>query len=86
LELQPFVAINAEMAEEKKSMDPTLASFYEAMERTNVEKITDEMLARLCGDSSDSENFDVESDNDDAEYRPWRPSHVVFRKFTIKRG
>jgi hypothetical protein len=47
-----------------------LAGFYEAMERTNVEKITDEMLAGLSGDSSDSESFDIESDNDDAEDRP----------------
>ena len=43
------------MAEENRSVDPTLAGFYEAMERTNVEKITDEMLAGLSGDSSDSE-------------------------------
>jgi hypothetical protein len=55
------------------------------MEKTNVEKITDEMLARLSGDSSDSESFDIESDNDDAEDRPWRPSHVVFGKSTIKK-
>jgi hypothetical protein len=80
-----FVAIIAEMAEEKKSVDPALAGFYEAMERTNVEKITDEMLAGLSGGSSDSEDFDVESDNDDAEDRPWRPSHVVFGKSTVKR-
>jgi hypothetical protein len=26
------------MAEDKKSVDPTLPGFYEAMERTNVEK------------------------------------------------
>jgi hypothetical protein len=54
-ELRLFVAIIAEMVEEKKSVDPALAGFYEAMERTNVEKITDEMLAGLSGDSSDSE-------------------------------
>jgi hypothetical protein len=72
------------MVEEKKSVDPALAGFYEAMERTNVEKITDEMLAGLYGDSSDSESFDIESDNDDAEDRPWRLSHVVFGKSTIK--
>ena len=40
------------MVEDKKSVDPTLVGFYEAMERTNVEKITDEMLAGLPGDSS----------------------------------
>jgi hypothetical protein len=73
-----------EMAEDKKSIDSTLAGFYEAMERTNVEKITDEMLAGLSGDSSDSESFDVESENEDAKDRPWRPSHVVFGKSTIK--
>jgi hypothetical protein len=56
------------------------------MERTNVEKITDEIIAGLSGDSSDIEDFDLESDNDDAEDRPWRPSHVVFRKSTVKRG
>jgi hypothetical protein len=27
-----------EMAEDKKTVDPTPTSFYEAMERTNVEK------------------------------------------------
>jgi hypothetical protein len=70
LELQLFVSINAEIVEDKSSEDPTLASFYEAMERTNVEKITNEILAGLSGDSSDSEDFDIESDNDDAEDRP----------------
>jgi hypothetical protein len=42
------------------------------------------MLLGLSGDSSDSENFDIESEIEDAEDRPWRPSHVVFRKSTIK--
>jgi hypothetical protein len=28
------------MAEEKKITDPALAGFYEAMEKTNMEKIT----------------------------------------------
>jgi hypothetical protein len=55
------------MAEEKKSVDPAFAGFYKAMERTNVEKITDEMLAGLSGDSSDNESFEVESENEDAE-------------------
>jgi hypothetical protein len=51
------------MAEGKGSEDPALARFYEAMERTNVEKITDEILAGLSEDSGDNEDFDVESDN-----------------------
>jgi hypothetical protein len=33
------------MVEEKKVVDPALAGFYEAMEKTNIEKITNEMLA-----------------------------------------
>jgi hypothetical protein len=74
------------MAEDKKSADPTLAGFYEAMERTNVEKITNEILTGLSGDSSDSEGFDIESENENTEDRPWRPSHVVFWKSTIKKG
>jgi hypothetical protein len=51
------------------------------MERTNIEKITDEILAGLSEDSDDSEGFDIESDNDDAEDRSWRSSHVVFGKY-----
>ena len=49
------------MAKVKKIIDPTLAGFYEAMEKTNMEKITNEMLAGLSENSSDSESFDVES-------------------------
>jgi hypothetical protein len=84
-ELRLSTMIITEMAD-KKSVDSTLACFYEAMERTNVEKITDEMLARLYGDSSDNESFDVETENKDVEDRPWRPSHVVFLKSTVKQG
>jgi hypothetical protein len=54
--------------------------------KTNVEKITNEILSWLSGDSSDSESFDIESENENAEDRPWRPSHVVFGKSTIKQG
>jgi hypothetical protein len=49
------------------------------MEKTNAEKIAHEMLAGISEGSSDSESFDVESGNEDAEDRPWRPSHVVFK-------
>jgi hypothetical protein len=72
------------MADEKKIIDPALAGFYEAMEKTNMEKITNEMLAGISENSSDSESFDVESGNEYAEDRPWRPSQVVFGKSTIK--
>jgi hypothetical protein len=56
------------------------------MEKTNKEKIAHEMLAGISEGSSDSESFDVESGNEDVEDRPWRPSHVVFGKSTIKKG
>jgi hypothetical protein len=74
------------MAEEKKITDPAMSGFYEAMEKTNKEKITNEMLAGLSEDSSDSDNFDVESGNEDVEDRPWRLSHVVFGKSAVKQG
>jgi hypothetical protein len=74
------------MDEDKKITDPTMSRFYEAMEKTNIEKITNEMLAGLSEDSSDSDSFDVESGNEDVEDRLWRPSHVVFGKSTIKQG
>jgi hypothetical protein len=72
------------MAEEKKVVDPALARFYEAMEKTNTEKITNEMLAGLSKDFGDSESFDLESGNEDAKDWPWRPSHTIFGKSTVK--
>jgi hypothetical protein len=86
VELRLFASTNAEMAEDKRSEDLALARFYEAMERTNVEKISNEILAGRFEDSGGSEDFDIESNNNDAEDRPWRPSHVVFGKSTIKKG
>jgi hypothetical protein len=74
------------MAEEKKVVDPALARFYKAMEKTNIEKITNEMLAGLSEDSGDSESFDLESGNEGAEDRPWRPSHTIFGKSSIKQN
>ena len=67
------------MAGEKNIVDPALSGFYEAMERTNAEKIAHETLARISESSSDDEGFDAESENEDAEERPWRPSHMSSR-------
>jgi hypothetical protein len=80
-----ILATIVQMADEK-IIDSALAGFYEAMEKTNMEKIANEMLAGISENSSDSESFDVESGNEDFEDRPWRPSHVVFGKSTIKQG
>jgi hypothetical protein len=44
------------------------------------------MLAGLSENSSDNESFDAESGNEEVEDRPWRPSHVIFRKSSVKQG
>jgi hypothetical protein len=38
----------------------------------------------LSKDSDDSDDYDVESGDEDSEDRPWRPSHTIFGKSTIK--
>jgi hypothetical protein len=54
------------------------------MERANVAKIMDEMLANLSDDSEDSEDFDFVENTNEAKEQPWKPSHVVFGKLTMK--
>jgi hypothetical protein len=58
------------MTEKKENKELGLVEFQEAMERSNVEKIADEMLAGLSDDSEDSEEFDFEEDVGDAKERP----------------
>jgi hypothetical protein len=58
------------MFEEKKVVDPALAGFYEAIEKTNTEKITNKIMEDLSKDSDDSDDYDVESENEDAKDRP----------------
>jgi hypothetical protein len=70
--------------EEKKVADPYIAGFIESMEKTNTEKITKEILEGLSEDTGDIDSYDVESGDEDYEDRPWRPSHAVFGKSTIK--
>jgi hypothetical protein len=72
--------------EEKKVADPFLAGFYESMAKTNTEKITKEIMADLSEDSDDIDDYDVESGDEDSEDRPWRPSHTIFGKSTIKQS
>jgi hypothetical protein len=70
--------------EEKKFADPFIAGFYESIAKTNIEKITNEIMEVLFEDSDDSDDYDVESGDEDSEERPWRPSHTIFEKSTIK--
>jgi hypothetical protein len=72
--------------EEKKVADPFIAGFYEFMAKTNTEKITKEIMEDLSEDSDDSDDYDVESRDEDSEDRPWRPSHTIFGKSTIKQS
>jgi hypothetical protein len=74
------------MAGEKKSDDLALFGFYKAMEETNAENIARETLAGISESSSDDEDFDIESGNECAKDRPWRPSHTIFGKSTIKQS
>jgi hypothetical protein len=72
--------------EEKKVADPFIDGFIESMAKTNIEKITKEIIEGLSEDSDDSDSYDVESGDEDSEDRPWRPSHTIFGKSTIKQS
>jgi hypothetical protein len=62
------------------------AGFIESIAKTNTEKITKEILEGLSEDTDDSDSYDVESGGEDSEDRPWRPSHAVFGKSTIRQS
>jgi hypothetical protein len=72
--------------EKKNVADRYIAGFIKSMAKTNTEKITKEILKGLSKDTSDSDSYDVESGDEDYEDRPWRPSHAVFEKSTIKQS
>jgi hypothetical protein len=60
--------------------------FIESIAKTNTEKITREILEGLSEDTGDNDSYNVESGGEDSEDRPWRPSHAVFGKSTIKQS
>jgi hypothetical protein len=72
--------------EEKKVVNPYIAGFIESMAKTNTEKITKEILKGLSEDTVDSDSYDAESGGEDSEDQPWRPSHSIFGKSTIKQS
>jgi hypothetical protein len=81
------VAAEMKLAEEeKKVVNPYIAGFIESMSKTNIEKITKEILEGLSEDTGDSDSFDAESGGEDSEDRPWRPSHTIFGKSSIKQS
>jgi hypothetical protein len=72
-------------AEMKLSLDEEKnLGFLIAMSKTNTKKITKEILEGLSEDTGDSDSYDVDSGGEDSEDRPWRPSHSVYGKSTIK--
>jgi hypothetical protein len=79
-EKKVFVKMKLSLSEEKN------LGFLESIARTNTEKITREILEGLSEDTSESDSYDVESGGEDSEDRPWRPSHAVFRKSSIKQS
>ena len=66
----PKVSEMTKATEEKKAMDPFIAGFYESMAKINTKKITKEIMADLSKDSNDSDDFDVESGDEDSKDRP----------------
>jgi hypothetical protein len=80
------VVAEMKLSEEEKLLEEKTAGFIESIAKSNTEKITKEMLEGLSEDTDDSDSYDVESGGEDSEDRPWRPSHAVFGKSTIKQS
>jgi hypothetical protein len=80
------VVVETKLTEEEKLFEEKIAGFVESIAKTNTKKITKEILEGLSEDTDDSDSYDVESGGEDSEDRPWRPSHTVFRKSTIKQS
>jgi hypothetical protein len=80
------VAAETKLTEEEKLLEEKTAGFVESIAKTNIEKINKEILEGLSEDTNDSDSYDMESGGEDSEDRPWRPSHTVFGKSTIKQS
>jgi hypothetical protein len=88
-----FLAFS-KMSEDKKAVAEAKLSlseemnlgFLESIAKTNIEKITKEILEGLSEDTGDSDSYDVESGGEDSVDRPWRPSHAGFGKSSIKQA
>jgi hypothetical protein len=76
----------SKLTEEKKLLEEKTAGFIESITKTNTEKITKEILEGISEDTNDIDSYDAESGGEDSEDRPWRPSHAVFGKSTIRQS
>jgi hypothetical protein len=74
------------LTEEEKLLEEKTVGFIELIAKTNTKKITKEILEGLSEDIDDSDSYDAESEGEDSEDRPWRPSHAVFGKSTIRQS
>jgi hypothetical protein len=74
------------IAEMKLSHSEKNLGFLESIARTNIEKITREILEGLSEVTGESDSYEVESGGEDSEDRLWRPSHTVFGKSSIKQS
>jgi hypothetical protein len=78
---------NKAVAETKLSLsEEKNLGFLESIAKTNTKKITREILEGLSEDTGESDSYDMESGGEDSEDRPWRPSHTVFGKSSIKQS
>jgi hypothetical protein len=76
-----------DVAESKLSLSEEMhLGFLQSIAKTNTEKITREILEGLSEDTGDSDSYDVDSGGEGSEDRPWRPSHAVFGKSSIKQS
>jgi hypothetical protein len=84
----------ARMSEDKKAIVDSKLSlseemhlgFLQSMSKTNTEKITKEILEGLSEDIGDIDSFDADSGGEESGDQPWRPSHTVFGKSSIKQS
>jgi hypothetical protein len=80
------VVVEMKLSKEEKLSEEKTAGFIESIAKTNTEKITKEILEGLSEDTGDSDSYDAENGGEDSEDRPWRPSHTVLGKSTIKQS
>jgi hypothetical protein len=64
------MTMETKLTKERKVADPFIAGFIESMSKTNIEKITKEILEGLSEDTDDSDSYNVESGDEDSEDRP----------------
>jgi hypothetical protein len=80
------VVAETKLGEEEKLLEEKTVGFIESIAKTNTEKITKEILEGISEDTDDSDSYDAKSGGENSEDWPWRPSHAVFGKSTIRQS